>query len=1104
MLTKMTPEDQWYLVDCYFHSYNLARQQIESFNEFVTYGIESLIRDTPAISSDGVSIKFRNVSLSKPFFHEDNSISPMYPMEARLRHANYSGRLYVDVETTYSNPPLDFETDRLIQKMHIGDIPIMLKSDYCHLKNVHDDRQYSPSTAECPFDIGGYFIINGSEKFIVSQERMSWNYIYITKKMDNLVAEVRSLGRNSKISTMYMKFTRNKSQDITVNISHIKKELPIVILLFALGCNPQEIVTLIHSEHPEFAKILQDNVRKASAFESRVDALRLIGKYFMFDCKNDSLSEIALDNLRNEFLPHLGKKLRVKMLYVLYIVKKLLETHLNMCKTDDREHTGKNRIEFKLEERDHTGKKRIELTGSLMADLFKKTYGRFIKEVRAKLKKKNGQRLNMSYIIHPATITNGLRYAFSTGTWSDVRSFAQSKVGVSQILNRYNYIAMLSCLRRLNTPIGKLGKLTKPRQLHNTHWGLICPAETPEGANVGLVKNMTLLSHVTLERSSLAVESYVMPHLSQNDLSSGTKVFLNGAWIGNCWNGQDLANKLRNLRRCGRIHFEISVSWSSIDEEICIWTDGGRLCRPLLIVCSGEPIIKTHIDAVRSGHLLWADLLANGSIEYLDSEESEESFVAMNENDIIPDRTTHLEIHPSLMFGIAASTIPFADHNQSPRNTYGSCMSKQAVGVFATNYRDRMDTLSNILYYPQKPLVATKAMQYLNYDELPSGQNAIVAIACYGGYNQEDSIIMNQSAIDRGMFRNTFYRTISTVEKVESGECLCKPDPREVRPLKKGNTNLEVDGFPPIASYVKQDEVIIGKVTKNSEDVVPVDVSITSKESGWVDKIMRTVNANGLKVASVRLRKTKIPEMGDKFASRHGQKGTIGITYRHEDMPFSSSGIVPDIIINPHAIPSRMTIGHLIECIMGKQIAICGKLSIGAGTPFQHLSVDQICDELEKQGLDRSGNELLYSGFTGKQFEASIFTGPVYYTRLKHIVSDKIHSRSRGPVQILTRQPVEGRSRNGGLRFGEMERDCLISHGAASFLRERLLDSSDKYMIHLCDNCGLFATSKSRNTDTYKCTACETSEISLLTIPYACKLLFQELAAMNICVRMKT
>jgi len=1069
---------QWFIVDAYFHSYDLARQQIESFNDFLANGIENVIRDQSSVNDDDVKLEFRNMSLAKPAFYEDNTVTCMFPNEARLRNANYSGRLYVDVHVTRLND------EPTVHKMHIGDIPIMLKSDFCYLKNLPEDVLYDKS--ECPYDLGGYFIINGSEKFIVSQERMSWNYIYITLKNDIFVAEIRSIGKSGKISTMYMKYPGNKEKEITVNIPHIKKEISMPLLLMALGCTPQEMDALMEAEPDEEVRnILRDCARKSSGIENGTAALRYIGKHFMYDSRTGaSLAEIAHDNLTKEFLPHLDRNLGVKKMYVMYIAKKLLKSA-----------TGKR----ELDDRDHTGKKRVEMTGALMQDLFKRVYAKWIKEIKNKLKINAGKRFNLNYVIQPSTITNGLRYGLSTGNWSDGRSFAQTKAGVSQLLNRYNFVATLSCLRRLNTPIGKVGKLAKPRQLHNTHWGLICPAETPEGASVGLVKNMSLLSHVTLERSCAHVDLLIAPFLT-DDFLNGTKVFVNGAWKGNVEDGKSLMHHLRRLRRMGAVHFETSIIYGEEENELMMWTDGGRVCRPLLIVSNGELIVRKYMTDVVEERLSWDDLAMNGSLEYLDAEETENAFIAMMPEEITC-RHTHCELHPSTMFGISASTIPFADHNQSPRNTYGSCMSKQAMGMFALNHRERMDTLSNILYYPQRPLVSTKPMEYMNYDDLPSGQNAIVAIACYSGYNQEDSIIMNQSAIDRGLFRSTFSRTITNVERAEAGECFEKPNANEVKRLKKGNAKLDEDGFATVGIFVNQDEAIIGKTVRNDDDSIQ-DVSILSRESGWVDKVMRTTGTNGSKIASVKIRNTRIPEMGDKFASRHGQKGTVGITYRQEDMPFTGSGMVPDIIINPHAIPSRMTVGHLIECVMGKKIALTGKKD--DGTPFSHSSVDKICDELEANGFDRTGNEKMYSGFTGEALEAEIFVGPTYYSRLKHMVSDKIHSRSRGPVQILTRQPVEGRSRNGGLRFGEMERDCLISHGAANFLRERLLDCSDKYQIHVCDNCGAFATHKRREEDVYRCRSCDTTETSLVIIPYACKLLFQELASMCISVKMTT
>ena len=464
-------------------------------------------------------------------------------------------------------------------------------------------------------------------------------------------------------------------------------------------------------------------------------------------------------------------------------------------------------------------------------------------------------------------------------------------------------------------------------------------------------------------------------------------------------------------------------------------------------------------------------------------------------------------------------------------------MGKQAMGVYATNYLSRMDTLAHVLFYPQKPLITTHAMEHLHFRKLPSGQNTIVAIACYSGYNQEDSIIMNQSSIDRGLFRSIFYRSYHDTEKQLGHMCneeFGVPSKETTLAMRHGSyEKVEEDGLVAPGTRVSGDDIIIGKTTPlpTQEDDTRAQrytqrdssVSLRSSETGIIDRVMLSTNADGYKFTKVRVRSIRVPQIGDKFSSRHGQKGTVGITYRAEDMPFTVEGINPDIIINPHAIPSRMTIGQLIECLMGKVSATTGEE--GDATPFTETTVESISNLLHNCGYQCRGNEVMYNGHTGRKLEAQIFIGPTYYQRLKHMVDDKIHSRARGPVQILTRQPVEGRSRDGGLRFGEMERDCMISHGAAQFLKDRLYDQSDAYRVHVCDICGLIAIANLRK-NTFECRACRnktqvlfpfpkqqqqrnpsdhqfsTVQISQVHIPYACKLLFHELMAMSIAPRM--
>lgn len=537
-------------------------------------------------------------------------------------------------------------------------------------------------------------------------------------------------------------------------------------------------------------------------------------------------------------------------------------------------------------------------------------------------------------------------------------------------------------------------------------------------------------------------------------------------------------------------------------------------------------------------------MLANGIVEFVDAEEEETILICMTPEDLYESKQpthepqqprdasgrvkgassaalhtwTHCEIHPSMILGICASIVPFPDHNQSPRNTYQSAMGKQAMGIYVTNYQVRMDTLANILYYPQKPLATTRSMEYLRFRELPAGQNAIVAILCYSGYNQEDSVIMNQSSIDRGLFRSLYFRTYMDQEKrigMTTMEEFEKPTREHVLRLRHGTyEKLDDDGLIAPGTRVSGDDIIIGKTKPIPEDSTEMgqrtgshtklDAStpLKSTETGIVDQVMLTTNHEGVKFVKVRVRSTRVPQMGDKFASRHGQKGTIGITYRQEDMPFTCEGITPDIIINPHAIPSRMTIGHLVECLLSKVSTLEG--SEGDATPFTDVTVEAISEALKKHNYQQRGFEVMYHGHTGRKLTAQVFLGPTYYQRLKHMVDDKIHSRARGPVQILTRQPVEGRSRDGGLRFGEMERDCMISHGVAQFLKERLFDASDAYRVHVCDLCGLMAIA-SLSKNSFECRSCKnTTQISQIHIPYSMKLLVQELMAMSIAPRLFT
>ena len=462
-------------------------------------------------------------------------------------------------------------------------------------------------------------------------------------------------------------------------------------------------------------------------------------------------------------------------------------------------------------------------------------------------------------------------------------------------------------------------------------------------------------------------------------------------------------------------------------------------------------------------------------------------------------------------------------------------MGKQAMGVYASNFLVRMDTMASVLYYPQKPMVETQAMQHMRFRELPAGINAVVAIACYTGYNQEDSLILNFSSVDRGFMRSVFYRCyvdceenvpIDSLADVASGKILSlhgkaierieKPSRANCRDLKScfdtgAYDKLDGDGLISPGLSVEGGDVLIGKTV--TEPPVPgvaplnarvdrrdVSASMRPNESGIVDRVMLSTNEKGQRFVKIRLRSVRFPQVGDKFASRHGQKGTIGMLYRAEDMPFTAEGVTPDIVVNPHAIPSRMTIGHLTEALLSKVGTLIGET--GDGTPFTRFTVLDCSDWLHKLGFQRSGNEVMFNGHTGRKLQEQIFLCPTYYQRLKHMVDDKIHSRARGPLTMLTRQPMEGRAKEGGLRFGEMERDCIIAHGSAQLMQERTYLNSDAYRVHVCENCGLFAIANLQSY-TFECRSCKTGRVSQVYIPYAMKLLVQELMSMQIAVRQR-
>jgi DNA-directed RNA polymerase II subunit RPB2 len=641
-----------------------------------------------------------------------------------------------------------------------------------------------------------------------------------------------------------------------------------------------------------------------------------------------------------------------------------------------------------------------------------------------------------------------------------------------------------------------------------------------------------------------------MKHLNETvsfDKHTCTRVFINGAWVGTfpAEVGFKGVDALKKAKLAGRIHPFTSIIYQPSQNEVWINTEGGRLVRPLFVAEAIREILGSCCEMPWKHCDSWNDLMrwvsphGNHLIEFVDPGESEQLYISKTLGTLAADHT-HMEIHPSVIIGTMGSNIPFPDHNQSPRNSYQAAMGKQAMGVYALNFTERLDTMSNLLMYTARPLVSPYMSKYYRAQDMPSGFNIVVAIMTYGGYNQEDSVMINRAALDRGLFRSIFYRTYKDEEKKNQAsgeeERFCKPDTALTKHMKLANYNkLGADGIVPENTFVDSDDILIGKVVpmrlRAVEGAIAAGVSHSSlasmsaaqaaaaveaaggkrfrdsskmlrnNETGFVDKIYRGRNGEGFMFVKIRVRSERTPTIGDKFCSRHGQKGTVGMILEPEDMPQTANGIVPDIIINPHCIPSRMTIAHLMETLMGRIGCEIG--GIGDGSPFTDVSVDGLTKTLRDDlKLEPYTNEVLYCGTTGKQMPTSIFMGPIFYQRLKHMVDDKVHSRASGPLVMLTRQPAEGRARDGGLRFGEMERDCMITHGATEFLKEIMMEKSDNFQCYVCKSCGLIGIVNPK-AGINKCATCDSSaDFSTIRVPYAYKLFLQELESMSICSRL--
>tara|TARA_Y100001958_G_scaffold159961_1_gene164682 strand:- start:2102 stop:5551 length:3450 start_codon:yes stop_codon:yes gene_type:complete len=1135
------------IINTYFKQKNiLVNHQTTSYNDYIDNIIPQILKQTFPIYLEfnkkdseihSIKMNIHNIRVKEPNCIENNGCSKiMTPNTARLRNYTYCISIIIDISvsvTIYDKDSKITLPEKYIYDIVLSKIPLIVKSKYCVTSKM------GISEHECRYDLGGYTIINGNEKVIISQEKIANNTIQVFKNTKQTqkykyTAEVRSSKEDMFTMPRVCSFKITNKPDIynnliRVNISTVKKDIPLILIFKLLGCeNDKEIIYNIidNSDHDidkKMIKILIPSINELRDIQTEKDAQIHLFKYITFNnyiTTEEKKIQYIKDTILKNYLCHIKPENKIK--YTGLIVNKLIKHYLGIYELDDR---------------DSYFQKRIETPGVLLGNITYQCINKIAKDIKVFINKEaiNGlcninkdyqniiNEININKIFKSSYIETCLKSSLATGNWGLKNNL--NKQGVSQVLNRLTYLSNLSHLRRVATSGDITGKLIPPRKLHNTQWGLLCPSETPEGQSVGLVKNFSMSCEVTyyilsepiykiIDKDIIKLEDIDIYNFDKN---KNSKLFINGEWIGFINNVFDNLELLKENRMNGIIHYHTSFYFNYLQNGLHIYTDRGRCTRPLLKVKDNKLLYNKKIkDYIAKNNVKWIDLvIANKSdlnlccIEYIDTYEVNNCLIAINEKELNSNKKkyTHCEIHPCLILGALASCIPFAHHNQAPRNTYQSAMGKQAVGIHSTNYNKRFDTFTHILHYPQKPLINTMLSKHMNLDKLPSGINVIVAIASYTGFNQEDSVLVNQSALDRGLFNSTFYRCYKDEEKKNqlTGEedKFCKPDRTKLLFSKPCNyEKLNSNGFVEKNKYVDDTDIIIGKIKPNKSDpskFIDSSTSVKTNESGFVDDNYFNTNGDGYKFCKVRLRNSRVPYIGDKFSSRHGQKGTIGMVFNQADMPFSKDGIVPDIIINPHAIPSRMTIAQLMECILGKSCLLGGYQ--GNATVFNNVKVDDISNILEGYNYQKHGNEVLYNGFNGEQLNTTIYMGPTYYQRLKHMTEDKIHSRSEGPVVSMTRQPAEGRSSHGGLRFGEMERDCMIAHGSSIFLKERLMEVSDKFTCCICNKCGLICISS--NTDNiFECKACNNyNEFSKIYIPYSCKLLFQELISMSMSPR---
>jgi DNA-directed RNA polymerase subunit B len=1047
---------------------SLVSSNLTSFNDFIENKMQEIVNETSTglVNDEDFEIKLGKIRVGKPnIIESDGSTSLLMPAEARLRNLTYSAPIFLEVG-------IKNEEQTENQEVEIGRIPIMVKSNVCNLNGLTKEQLIENYMD--PIDSGGYFIINGNERIMVMKEDLAANQVFIEKIKGKLSLRLFSLRGAYRIP-----ITISESANGIIEVSFSRfKNIPAVVLMKALGMTREaDIAKNIEKETDSVIVNLYEFAKIATSEEAMLD---IAEKTSVQGTKKEILDRIN-QRIDSYLLPHIGTTKKERMAKAVNLCK-LIKQYLIFRENKSLE-----------VEKDHYSNKRVRLSGDLLSDLFRVNLNILIRDIKYSLQKTVRRRkfFSLKTIAKSTLFTHRIKSAIATGSWIG------EKKGVTQNMDKVNYMSIISQLQKVSSTLSDDQANFLARTLHPTQYGRFCPVETPEGTEIGLRKNLAIMSKVsTIAEMS---DEMIIKEIEKAGLKKegeGTNVFFNGAFIGNVEKRDNFITQIREMRRLQKIPEIISVSYNRNTD---------RVLRPLIIVENGKSRLTSEvIGMLKDNQLKWVDLIKKGIIEYIDAAEEEDLLVAQIESDLT-DEHTHLEIDPVAILGPITSLVSFANHDQSSRLIRGSKTQKQGLGLYASNYLCRLDTDVSILHYPQQPIV--RSFVYDSMSVYPVGQNIVVAVMTYEGYNMEDAVVINKSSMERGFGRSTYFRPYNSVELNYAGglaDEIVIPT-KEIAGYRTEDSYkyLEDDGIIYPEAYVKSGDVIIGKTSPPKFLSEARDISIKSKkesstvirqeERGIIDAVFLTLDEEGNKIVQVRTRDPREPELGDKFSTPHGQKGVIGAIVPEEDIPFTSRGIRPDLIFNPHGIPSRMTVGYLLELISGK--IGCLKGEIMNGTAFTKQNPIELENSLSELGFRYDGKETMYNGITGRKMSAKIYIGNMYYLKLKYMVRNKIHARASGKVTLLTRQPVEGRARGGALRLGEMEQQALVAHGASLLLKERY--DSDKVIISICEKCGNLGIKDMLRNKNY-CPSCNNNELEDVEVSYAFKLLAEELQGLGI------